>query len=211
MDIYKEYHNDDILKILDAINDKYRDYDVMCHGRYHALFVADTAEYILKSLAYDARTIELGKIAGLLHDIGCIVGRRKHASMSAAIVSVWLEDSVVLLPEEKNVIIQAIKEHSGDKEISSAVGAAILFADKIDYSKKRNLTPEPNHRRYKYLSTIDDVEVNISSKAITVNYITNDIFSIDKNKQPYNLLIAAAQYFGCTCHFQINGKEVSFG
>ena len=168
MGIYEEYHSEGIFKILDAINRMW-DYYVVCHGKYHALFVADTIEYLLKSLSYDARTIEIGKIAGLLHDIGCIVGRWNHASMSAAIVTVWLEASQVLLPEEKNIIIQAIKDHSEGKDLSSAVGAALLFADKIDCSKKRNLSPEPNHVRYKELSIIDDVEVNISEKILTIN------------------------------------------
>ena len=206
MDIYKEFYGDGSLKIQDAINNMW-DYYVVCHGKYHALFVADTTEYLLKSLSYDARTIEIGKVAGLLHDIGCIVGRWNHASMSAAIVSVWLEASQVLLPEEKNIIIQAIKDHSEGKDLSSAVGAAVLFADKIDVSKKRNLSPEPNHPRYKELSTIDDVEVNISDKIITINYVTNELFSIDKSKHPYCLLVMAANYLGCDCHFHINGKE----
>ncbi len=39
-----------------------------CHGRYHAMFVVDTVEYLLKSLSYDSKIVELGKIAALLHD-----------------------------------------------------------------------------------------------------------------------------------------------
>ena len=209
MDLYKEFYGDGSLKIHDAINNMW-DYYVVCHGKYHALFVVDTIEYLLKSLSYDARTVEIGKIAGLLHDIGCIVGRWNHASMSAAIVSVWLEAeaSQVLLPEDKNIIIQAIKDHSEGIEISSAVGAALLFADKVDCSKKRNLSPEPNHPRYNELSTIDDVVINVSNKIITVNYITNEMFGIDENKRPHSMLIKSANYLGCACNFQINGNKV---
>jgi len=203
---YKQFYNKDTLKILDAINDMWG-YYVACHGRYHALFVADTVEYILKSLSYDKKTIELGKIAGLLHDIGCIVGRWNHASMSAAIVTVWLE-STSLLPEEKNIILQAIENHSRGKTHSSAVDAALFIADKIDASKKRNLNPEPSHVRYSGLSTIDDVKINIKNDTITINYITTDKFSINKDNSPYNLLVSAANYLGCTCHFHINGKEI---
>jgi len=205
MKSYSQFYNDDTFKILDAINDMWK-YYVVCHGKYHALFVADTVEYILKSLSYDKKTIELGKIAGLLHDTGCIVGRWNHASMSAAITKVWLEATTLSL-EEKNIITQAIENHSSGKVYSSAVDAALFIADKIDVSKKRNLNPEPTNVRYKELSTIDDVKIIVMEKTITINYVTNIVFEIDTNKHPYKLLIEAAKYLGCSCHFQVNGKE----
>ena len=86
----------------------------------------------------------------------------------------------------------------------------LYIADKIDVSKKRNLNPDSTHARYKELSTIDDVKVNIADKVMTINYITTEVFAINTNERPYNSLILAAQYLGCACHFQINGKEVLF-
>jgi len=208
LDTYNQFYNDDIFKVQGAINDMW-DYYVVCHGKYHALFVANTVEYILASLSYDMKIIELGKIAGLLHDIGCIVGRWNHAEMSAAIASVWLE-ATSLSQEEKSVITQAIKNHSEGKKYSSTVDAALYIADKVDVSKKRNLNPDSTHIRYNELSTIDDVEINIVDKVVTINYITNEIFVIDANERPYNSLILAAQYLGCVCHFQVNGEEALF-
>jgi len=123
LDTYNQFYGDGTLKIQDTINNMW-DYYVVCHGKYHALFVADTVEYILASLSYDTKIIELGKIAGLLHDIGCIVGRWNHAEMSAAIASVWLE-ATPLSQEEKTIIIQAIKNHSKGQIYSSAVDAAL--------------------------------------------------------------------------------------
>ena len=203
METYDGFCNDAIFKVLDAINQIF-EYYVVCHGRYHALFVADTVEYILKSLSYDLRTIELGKIAGLLHDIGCIAGRTNHARLSAAIATVYL-DVPLILPEERDIMIQAIEDHSGGNAISSAIGAALLFADKIDCSKKRNLPVEPSHPRYTEQSDIEDVELNISGKVITINYITNnEAFCPTKDKR----LIKAAEYLGCTCHFQVNSRDV---
>jgi len=203
------YCNDDIFKILDTINEMW-DYYFCCHGKYHALCVADTVEYILSSLSYDLRTIELGKIAGLLHDIGCIVGRWNHARMSAAFVSVYLTDEY-FLPEEKNVIVHAIGDHSAGNEISSVIGAALLIADKIDASKKRSLPITPTHVWYDKVMTspiIDNVEINISrDKVITINYITNDTLAIQKDQKPFSIISKAAQYLGCACRFQINGEE----
>ena len=40
------------------------------HSFAHVLHVAEMAGYILQTMGYDARTIELAKIAGYLHDIG---------------------------------------------------------------------------------------------------------------------------------------------
>jgi len=210
METYEKYCNDDIFKVLNAINEMWSDYYSCCHGKYHALFVADTVEYILSSLFYDLRTVELGKIAGLLHDIGCIVGRRNHARMSAAFATVHLDVSL-FLPDERNIVVQAIEDHSAGNNISSVIGAALLIADKIDTSKKRRLPIGPTHIFYDEVSVepiIDDVEINISNNIITINYVTNDAFSINKDQHPYNLIFKAAQYLRCTCCLEINGNEV---
>ena len=208
METYKMYCNNGILKILDSINQMW-DYYFCCHGRYHALFVADTVEYILNALSYDARTVELGKIAGLLHDIGCIVGRHEHARMSAAIASVYLVDG--LSPGEKNTIVQAISDHSTGEEIESAIGAALLIADKIDVSKKRGLPIAPGHVWYEEVMAspvIDDVVLHISGdKCMTIDYLTHDTLVIQPDKKPYNIILKAADYLDCTCRFYINGKE----
>ncbi len=94
------YHDRDINKIIDSTNEMLNKMTdgalIMCHGRYHTMFVVDTIEQILRSLSYDSRIIELGKIAALLHDIGCIAGRWNHAQKSAALTKVYLDalDSV---------------------------------------------------------------------------------------------------------------------
>ena len=40
------------------------------HSFCHVMHVAETAGYILETLGFDERTVELAKIAGYLHDIG---------------------------------------------------------------------------------------------------------------------------------------------
>lgn len=96
------YHSTDIAMILDNVNEVLNKVGKGmlrgCHGRYHAMFVVNTIEYILKSLSYDPRTVELGKIAALLHDIGNIAGRKNHARKSAALADVFLDGLEDLLP-----------------------------------------------------------------------------------------------------------------
>ena len=52
------------------------------HSFAHVCRVADTAQYILRTLGYDDRTVELAGIACYLHDIGnllCGIGRRRES------------------------------------------------------------------------------------------------------------------------------------
>ena len=45
------------------------------HSFAHVTAVAENAAYILSTLGYPERTVELAKIAGFLHDIGNLVNR----------------------------------------------------------------------------------------------------------------------------------------
>jgi HD superfamily phosphohydrolase YqeK len=214
MTAYNHYRNcTDINKILDNINPMLTPAGMYtaCHGRYHALFVVDAVETILHSLSYDARTIELGKIAAILHDVGNIAGRWNHARKSAALAAVLLDYPVNLLPAEKDMIIQAIADHSEGKMIASAVGAALLIADKIDVSKKRVLPVKDMDDWHRNLLEIEKVELIILDKEIIINYIITDFFSKDvffgEYKKGFDLPAKAAAFLGCRCCLQFNGTE----
>ena len=96
-------------------------------------------------------------------------------------------------------------------EISSAIGAALLIADKIDVSKKRDLPITPTHVWYEKVAdspVIENVEINIScDNIITINYITNDTLPVQKDQKPYSIISKAAQYLNCSCYVKINGNE----
>jgi len=209
---YENYLNDrDINMMLDNVNAMNKGIFAGCHGRYHTMFVVNTAEYILKSLSYDSRTVELGKIAALLHDIGNMAGRRNHARKSAALAAVFLDDTAQFLPEEKDMIVQAIEDHSEGNNISSVIGAALLIADKADISKRRILPLETMDDWHKNLLEIEDVNINVSDKLITINYITTEAFSktllAEAHEKYYDMPIKAAEFLGCTCRFQFHGKS----
>ena len=215
MKIFEQlYNSPEINMIIDNINEVYNKSDenilVACHGRYHTMFVIDTAEYILQSLSYDSKIVELGKIAALLHDIGSIAGRRNHARKSAALSEVFLDDLEHLLPEEKDMIIQAIADHSDGSNISGAIGAALLIADKANISKRRILPVENIDAWSKNLLAVEDVDIHISGKTIVINCITTDTFSKELMLSEYkgfHKMMKAAEYLGCDCHIQFNGVE----
>ena len=205
-------NNADINMILDSINGMHGNIDLppSCHGRGHAMFVVEKVEHVLKLFACDSRTIELGKIAALLHDTGNIAGRRNHTRKSAALAEIFLDGTDLLQSDEKSTIVQAIADHSDGKAISSAIGAALIIADKVDHVKRRifptgNL--DPWHRN---LLEIEDVEVSVSDGNLTVNFITTSAFSQKVYLSDYRLfgiLNGAAGYFNRGFTLFFNERE----
>ena len=68
------------------------------HSFAHVTLVAEKAGYILEALGYPARTVELTKIAGYLHDIGNLVNRIDH-SQSGAVMSFRILDHMCFTPD----------------------------------------------------------------------------------------------------------------
>ena len=77
------------------------------HSFAHVTAVAEKAGYILKTLGYDARMVELAKIAGYLHDIGNLVNRDDH-SQSGAVMAFLILDHLKFPPEEIGMIVSVI-------------------------------------------------------------------------------------------------------
>ena len=63
------------------------------HSFAHVTAVAENAAYILSTLGYPERTVELAKIAGFLHDIGNLVNRVDH-SQSGAVMAFRILDKL---------------------------------------------------------------------------------------------------------------------
>lgn len=107
------------------------------HSFAHVTQVAERAGYILETLGYDARTVELAKIAGYLHDIGNLINRVDH-SQSGAIIAFRILDSIGMPPEDISVVVSAIGNHDeGTGTPVNAVAAALIMADKADVRRSR--------------------------------------------------------------------------
>ena len=79
------------------------------HSFAHVTLVAEKAGYILQTLGYDERLIELAKIAGYMHDIGNLVNRVEH-SQSGGIMAFRILDHLHFPPEETCMIVSAKNE-----------------------------------------------------------------------------------------------------
>ncbi len=107
------------------------------HSFAHATKVANTAKYILESLHFDERDIELAQIAAYLHDIGNLVNRIEHAQ-SGAVMAFRILDNLGMDPSDIAVIISAIGNHDeGTAFPVNAVAAALILADKTDVRRTR--------------------------------------------------------------------------
>lgn len=107
------------------------------HSFAHVMHVAETAGYILETLGYPARTVELVKIAGYLHDIGNLVNRKNHSQSGAIMVWSILND-MGCDPEEIATIVTAVGNHDEGTGVPvNAVAAALILADKADVRRSR--------------------------------------------------------------------------
>ena len=69
------------------------------HSFAHVMKVASTAKYILETLGYSERDMELAQIAGYLHDIGNLVNRIEHAQ-SGAVMAFRILDHMGADPDD---------------------------------------------------------------------------------------------------------------
>ena len=113
------------------------------HSFAHVTQVAETAGYILEAMGYPARTVELAKIAGFLHDIGNLVNRIDH-SQSGAVMAFRILDNLQCDPAEIATIVTAIGNHDEGTGLPvNPVAAALILADKSDVRRSRVRNQDP--------------------------------------------------------------------
>ena len=107
------------------------------HSFGHVIKVAECAGEILSTLGYDEHTVELAKIAGVLHDIGNLVNRSEH-SQSGAVMAFRILDNMGMPAADIATIVTAIGNHDEGTGVPvNAVAAALILADKSDVRRSR--------------------------------------------------------------------------
>ena len=107
------------------------------HSFAHVTTVSDRAAFILSSLGYSDRTIELCRIAAYMHDIGNVISRVDH-SQSGAMMAYRILNELGMDTEEIATIITVIGNHDeGFGQPVDAISAAIIIADKSDVRRSR--------------------------------------------------------------------------
>ena len=107
------------------------------HSFPHVYRTAETAGVILEEFGYPKETVELAKVAGLMHDVGNMINRAYHALTGAEIARSILEKHKVTY-SDIGIVCNAIGNH--DEETGkplNAVSAALILADKSDVRRSR--------------------------------------------------------------------------
>lgn len=133
--------NPKVKALIDGANDVMRAMGFTEHGHRHVGVVSSITRYIMENAGCTAREVELGQIAGYLHDIGNVVNRINHPMTGAGMAFVLL-DQMGMPPEEIAPILGAIGNH---EELAgmpiSTMSAALIVADKSDVHFSRVQNP----------------------------------------------------------------------
>ena len=187
------------------------------HSFAHVTRVAKTAGDILETLGYPARTVELARIAGYLHDIGNVVNRVDH-SQSGAVMAFRILDRMNFPPEEIASIVTAIGNHDeGTGQPVNAVAAALILADKSDVRRSRVRSKDTLHfdihDRVNYSVTKSELTVDREESVIRLRLEVDtaygsvmDYFEIFMSRML--LCRKAAERLGLAFKLSINGQQL---
>ncbi|MCR4862138.1 MAG: HD domain-containing protein [Ruminococcus sp.] len=107
------------------------------HSFAHVERVAATSSLILSTLGYDERTVELARVASIMHDIGNVINRVDHAQ-SGAVMAFRLLDNLSMPANEICSVISAIGNHDeGTGQPLDPISAALIIGDKTDVRRSR--------------------------------------------------------------------------
>lgn len=140
------------------------------HSFAHVTYVAEKAGYILETLGYPERLIELAKIAGYMHDIGNVINRVDH-SQSGAVMAFRILDNMGMDPKELALIVSAIGNHDEGTGVPvSPLAAALILADKSDVRRNRvrneDLATFDIHDRVNYSVKKSELKINEAKSII---------------------------------------------
>ena len=134
------------------------------HSFTHVLHVAEKAGYILKTIGYDDKTVEIAKIAGYLHDIGNLVNRKEH-SQSGAVMAWSILNDMKFEPAEIATIVTAIGNHDEGCGIPvNDIAAALILADKSDVRRSR-----VRNRDFSTFDIHDNVNYSVIESVLEIN------------------------------------------
>lgn len=134
------------------------------HSFAHVTRVAENAKYILETLGFSERDVELARIAGYLHDIGNLVNRIDH-SQSGAVMAFRILNDLGMDASEIATITTAIGNHDEGTGIAvNPIAAALILADKSDVRRTRVRNNDISH-----FDIHDRVNYSVKSSSLKIN------------------------------------------
>lgn len=187
------------------------------HSFAHVTKVSETAKYILETLGYPARDVELARIAAYLHDIGNLINRIDHAQ-SGAVMAFRILDNLGATADEIATITTAIGNHDEGTAVAvNHVAAALILGDKTDVRRSRvrntDITSFDIHDRVNYSVNKADVKILENNTVIRLKMTIDtrycsvmDYFEIFLNRMI--LCRKAAEKLGLQFRLIVNEQQV---
>ncbi len=187
------------------------------HSFAHVMKVATTAEYILSTLGYPQKDIELAQIACYLHDIGNLINREDHAQ-SGAILAFRILKDMNASPDEIATVVTAIGNHDESTAFAvNSVAAALILADKTDVRRTRVRNADTSnfdiHDRVNYSVKKSTVRINEEKTEISLSltidpkfYSALEYFEIFLGRMI--LCRKAAEKLGLKFRMNINNQQI---
>lgn len=185
------------------------------HGFRHVNYVSKLTAYILKELNYDQHTVELGRIAGYLHDIGNMFNRKHHGISSANIIYTELRRMEVPI-EDICRITTAIANH--EEEIGYPVNpltSALILADKSDAHRTRANKKNSSQIHDRVNLAIQDSTLKVDANDKKISFYVDYDASISQIMDYFEIYLyrmemckQAAYNLNCRFHLFINNLEL---
>lgn len=183
------------------------------HGLGHYQRVANYVKKILTQLGETDRTIEIGMVSALLHDIGLSKGDKvDHALESSRIFKKYIDEDD-FSDSELDILEQAIKDHSKGNNINTLVGASLVLADKLDVTFHRTINSSIQDKINKEIQKVKNVDIEINDNELIVKYSTvNDFDKMVLKEWNKTVLIPlkVAKYLNKNYIFKINDQVVDY-
>jgi metal-dependent HD superfamily phosphatase/phosphodiesterase len=141
------------------------------HSFAHVGKAVAASEYILSTLGFEERDVELAKIAAYMHDIGNLVNRVEH-SQSGAIMAFRILDNMGMPADEISTIVTAIGNHDEGTGVPvNEIAAALIIADKSDVRRSR-----VRNNDFSSFDIHDRVNYSVSDSKLTISNDKKEIF-----------------------------------
>ena len=210
-------NNEDIKTYITKADESLKALGYTEHSFAHVGKVSEDAAYILETLGYDERTVELTRIAGYLHDIGNLVNRVDH-SQSGAVMAFRILDNLGMSADEIATIVTAIGNHDEGTGVPvNAVAAALIIADKSDVRRTRvrnsDISSFDIHDRVNYSVEKSSLSISEDKKRAILDLTIDS--SISAVMDYFSIFIGrmqmskhAANALGLEFSLVINGQEL---
>lgn len=209
--------NEDIKNYITAADVSLRALGYTEHSFAHVTRVAESVAYILGTMGYDEHTVQTGRIAAYLHDIGNLVNRVEH-SQSGAVMAFRILDNLGMASRDIADIVTAIGNHDEGTGVAvNPIAAALILADKSDVRRSRvrnsDFSTFDIHDRVNYSVESSDLTITEDKKNIELTLKVDT--SISSVMDYFEIFLGrmimcrkAAERLGLTFCLVINGQQL---